>query len=149
MHFTLRRVDTENGHILTHPISGAQFFEFWRKDAVGSFNQFESTLHTIRRTVELTFTPVNNSTQIVCIVHTERLNLPGRETASPNQAYQMLTESTPIVQTVKLSPYQEQGMVWVPLGQDAELANTILQTIGQHQENQNWNIEVAAMRITK
>lgn len=137
MHFTLHRIDTENGRILTHPLSGAQFFEFWRKDAVGSFNQIESTLHTVRRTAELTFTPVNNGTHIICTVHTERLNLPSRETAGPNQAYQILTESSPIVQTVKFSPDQTRGMVWVPLGEDTELANAILRNITQHQKKQD------------
>lgn len=144
MHFTLRRIDTENRRILTYPLPGAQFFEFWRKDAIGSFNRIESTLHTVRRTAELTFLPVNNATQIVCVVRTERLNLPSRETASPNQAYQILTESSPIVQTLKLSADQIRGMSWVPLGQDSELANLILQNITQHQEDQDWTITVAA-----
>jgi hypothetical protein len=55
---TLRRnffspayVDRTRGVIRTRPETSKQWFEFWRGDAPGGYQVWESSLHTIRRTV--------------------------------------------------------------------------------------------------
>ena len=53
MYFTIEKADAQNGLIRTRPLPGAQFFEFWRSDNIGTDNTIAANLHTIRRTVTL------------------------------------------------------------------------------------------------
>ncbi len=53
MYFTIEKADVDSGLIRTRPLPGAQFFEFWRSDNVGTDNTLAANLHTIRRTVTL------------------------------------------------------------------------------------------------
>ncbi len=126
MHFTIRQMDGSTGKLATNPLSGAQFFEFWRKDAVNSRSLTESSLHTLRRSVTLEFTEQDASTMVTCHVLTERLNVPNREIAGHSSAYGILTESSPSAPSMRLSPEQKDQMAWVSLGYDPDLAQSIL-----------------------
>ena len=129
MHFTIEKADVESGLIRTHPLSGAQFFELWRSDNIGSFNSAESNLHSIRRTVELNMTPQGEKLCLGCNVKVQRLSLPEREVSSSGCAYQMFSESTASLQKLTLDPKQKAGMAWVDLGRDSSLATEILKRI--------------------
>ncbi len=48
MQFGIEKSDVEQGLIRSKPLTGAQFFEFWRKDTIGAFNWAESNLHSIQ-----------------------------------------------------------------------------------------------------
>ena len=129
MHFTIEKADIESGFIRTRPLSGAQFFEFWRSDNAGSFNAVEANLHTIRRIAELNISQQNGRVCIGCNVKTERLSLPEREVISSSRAYEMFSQSGPLRQRLALNPEQKRGMVWVDLGKDAWLETEILKRI--------------------
>jgi len=129
LHFRIEKADTEAGLIRTRPLSGAQFFEFWRKDSVGSFNKTEANLHSIRRTVELQISRKIDDTCIACQVTTQRLNLPEMEINSSAWAYAMFSESSDSLQKMRLNPEQKAGVAWVDLGKDARLASDILERI--------------------
>ncbi|MCP4454072.1 MAG: hypothetical protein GY809_21645, partial [Planctomycetes bacterium] len=126
MHFTISQMDTSTGRLVTNPLSGAQFFEFWRMDAANSKSMAESSLHTLRRSVSLEFSETGTGVSTQCHVLTERLNVPNREIAGHSRAYSMLTESSDIEPTMKLSQSQKDQMAWVPLGYDPDLAQSIL-----------------------
>jgi hypothetical protein len=136
MHFTIEKADANSGLIRTGPLSGAQFFEFWRSDNVGGFNSAESNLHSIRRTVELNMTPQGEKLCLGCNVKVERLSLPEREVSS-SHAYQMFSKSTASLQKLTLDPQQKAGMAWVDLGQDSHLAAEILNRIERQFATQN------------
>lgn len=129
MHFTIAKADTEQGYIRTQPLSGAQFFEFWRKDNVGPSNWIEANLHSIRRTVELQTSSVQGKLCIDCNVKVERLNLPERQISSSSQAYKMFSESTPSMQSFNLSEEQKRSMSWINLGSDPKLQTEILKSL--------------------
>ena len=129
MHFTIEKADTEAGLIRTHPLSGAQFFEFWRKDSTGSFNKTEANLHSIRRTVTLQVSKKDQGMCIDCEVTTQRLNLPEIEVNSSAWAYSMFSQSSSSLQRMKLNPEQEAGIAWVDLGKDGPLASEVLERI--------------------
>jgi len=131
MHFVIEKLDAEQGVIRTEPLRGAQFFEFWRSDNVGLSNTAEANLHTIRRAVELRITEEQGKVSVDCSVQVQRLSLPENEAASISQAYQMHSASVPGVQRLQLSPRQRQGMAWIDLGQDNQLAAKILDVIAQ------------------
>jgi len=126
MHFNIEKADAEAGLIRTRPLSGAQFFEFWRKDSIGGFNSREANLHSIRRTVELRLTKEGQELCIDCDARTERLNLPEQEVTSSARAYELFSSSGSSFQSMQLNPAQETGMAWVDLGKDGGLALEVL-----------------------
>lgn len=129
LHFRIEKADAEAGLIRTRPLSGAQFFEPWRKDSVGSFNKTEANLHSIRRTVELQISKKDDDTCIACRVTTQRLNLPETEVNSSARAYAIFSESSDSLQNMTLNPEQGTGIAWIDLGNDARLASKVLERI--------------------
>lgn len=129
MRFTIAKSDANLGVIKTRPLAGAQFFEFWRKDNVGSFNSAEANLHSIRRIAELDIRQQGTQLCIHCNVNTQRLHLPEQELRSRSRAYDMFSQSSPSRQRLILNPKQKQGMAWVDLGKDTRLATVILKRI--------------------
>ncbi|MCF7974702.1 MAG: hypothetical protein K9N55_12870 [Phycisphaerae bacterium] len=126
MHFTISELDTATGTLTTNPLPGAQFFEFWRKDAASSTSLVESSLHTIRRSVTLEFSEQDTSTVARCLVLTERLNVPNRDVTGHSRANSVLTETSSSIPTMRLDQAQKDGMDWVSLGYDPDLAQSIL-----------------------
>ncbi len=126
MHFAIDKADTEQGYIRTRPLSGAQWFEFWRSDNVGSFNEAEANIQDIRRTVELNIGPMEDKLCIGCVVTLQRLSLPERKIASGARAYDIFTKSRGSVQQLELSNAQKKAAVWLDLGRDEALETEIL-----------------------
>ncbi len=129
MHFTVEKADVQSGYMKTRPLSGAQFFEFWRSDNIGADNSILANLHTVRRTVELDISRRGEELFIGCDVHVQRLSLPERDVSSSARAYEMFSRSSPSLQRLKLNPEQEKDMSWVDLGRDKQLATEILKRI--------------------
>jgi hypothetical protein len=128
MHFAIDKSDSKQGYIRTKPLTGAQMFEFWRKDTVGQFNTAESNIHTLRRTIEINFNRENETACAECVVTVERMSLPQREAAgsSTTKASALFTRSSPSMQELKLDPAQQRGMMWIELGRDNRLEAEIL-----------------------
>jgi len=129
MHFAIEKADVPSGYIRTRPLAGAQFFEFWRSDNVGSENSLQANLHTIRRTAELNISRQDGQLQIGCDVRVQRLSLPERELGSNARAYGMYTRSNPTLQKLRFDAAQVKGMAWIDLDRDTELAAEILRRI--------------------
>jgi hypothetical protein len=129
MHFTVEKADVASGYVRTRPLAGAQLFEFWRGDNVGSDNTLLANLHTIRRTVELNMTGQDGQLMIDCDVRVQRLSLPERELGSNARAYGMYTRSNPTLQQLKFDPAQVKAMAWIDLDKDTKLAAEILKRI--------------------
>lgn len=131
MHFPIEKLDAREGVVRTRPLRAAQFFEFWRSDNANPSGVAEANLHTIRRSVELRVTDDGGRLSVDCDVSVQRLSLPENKVASISQAYQMHTQSTPVLQRLEVSPQQQQGMAWMDLGKDPYLAAEILKRIAQ------------------
>jgi hypothetical protein len=129
MHFAIEKADIQNGFIRTRPLSGAQFFEFWRSDNVGADNAFAANLHSIRRTVTLDISQQNQELSIGCDVRVQRLSLPERQIGSSARVYEIFSRSSPSLQRLKLNPEQKKEMAWIDLGSDTRLAAEILKRI--------------------
>ena len=129
MRFAIEKADVPSGYIRTRPLAGAQFFEFWRSDNVGSENSLQANLHTIRRTVEVNISRQDGQLQIGCDVRVQRLSLPERELGSNARAYGMYTRSSPTLQKLTFDAAQIRGMAWIDLERDTELAAEILRRI--------------------
>jgi len=141
MHFTIEKADANSGFIRTSPLSGAQFFEFWRSDNVGTFNSAEANLHSIRRIVEIRIGQKDKDVSVNCVVLVERLSLPEQEVSSSSRAYKMFSTSTSAMQKIRFSLQQQAEMAWVNLGQDKQLAAEILRRIEARYKILNTNDE--------
>ena len=139
MHFDIEKADFEKGYIKTRPLAGAQFFEFWRSDNVGTDNQLLSNMHSIRRIVELNISDPNGNLDTECKVYVQRLSIPQREITSTSQAFQLFTRSSLSFQRLELNPEQEKGMAWLNLDRDTKLEEEILKrissTMGKKDQN--------------
>lgn len=124
--FQIEKYDVDAGFIRTKPLSGAQFFELWRGDNAGSRDVAEASLHSIMRTIEMTFKQTDGQLCVVCQVHVRRLSLPERDVAGTAGAYAMFTKSSSRLMTVRLDAEQQQQMAWVDMGMDANLARKVL-----------------------
>lgn len=130
MYFTIEKANSENGFIRTKPLQGAQFFELWRSDSVGTDNWLLNNLHSIRRIVELNISEQDKDLHIDCDVKTYRLSLPEREIRSAH-AYDLFSVSSAALQRIQLHPEQKENMAWIDLGKDEQLAAEILKRIEQ------------------
>jgi hypothetical protein len=129
MHFEIDKSDVNAGLVRTRPLSGAQFFELWRKDNVGMFNWSESNLQTLRRTAEVDIKEKAGQICIDCNVTIERLAMPERPIAGSEYAFAMYTKSDPAVQRMAISGEQWKQMAWIGLGSDERLEAKILAKI--------------------
>jgi hypothetical protein len=131
MYFTIDKADADAGIIRTRPLPAAQFFEFWRSDSVGEFNQSEANLHTIRRTVEMQIEEQKGKLCINCVAATQRLSFPSKRLTSSTQVYEMFTISGPTSQRFRLYPEQQKDMAWINLGRDSALETEILNRLNK------------------
>jgi hypothetical protein len=123
MHFTIEKLDAEAGFIRTHPLTGAQTFEFWRSDSVGSLNQSEADLHSIRRSVEINVTQQDQQLCIDCRATTQKLSMPqGQDNGA-------LAESYRSAQRLKFGRDQKANITWIDLGRDNQLETEIIKRI--------------------
>jgi hypothetical protein len=129
MHFTISKADAEQGIIRTRPLAGAQFFEFWRSDNVGTENSVEANLHSLRRAAELNLTQQGGRLCIGCNVNVQRLSIPEFEVSSSSRAYKLFSRSTARMQELKLRREQQERIEWLDMGQDTRLSTEILKRI--------------------
>jgi hypothetical protein len=129
MNFVIDKEDPNLKIITTKPLAGGQFFELWRKDNVGGYNVAQSSLHTIRRTVELGFNINQGQACISCVVKIERLSIPEKQIDSAARSYSLFSRSNQSMQHLTLNAAQEQKMDWIDLGRDNRLETAILDRI--------------------
>ena len=127
-YFIPDRQDRRTGIIITHPSVSQQWFEFWRDDARGWYQWAESSLHTIRRIVEVRFIPKdNNKIEIRVKVKVQRKNQLQRQVTSSSGALQAFRQDVPTYmgQSMKSSEMAE----WTDLGEDVKLEQYLLAQI--------------------
>jgi hypothetical protein len=127
MHFGIEKFDVDAGYIRTAPLAGAQSFEFWRSDNVGSFNQAEANLQSIRRAIEINISEQAGQLCINCRAATQRLSFPQSQTATDQQT--VMSHEQKDVKKLKLSREQKATIVWTDLGRDNQLETEILKRI--------------------
>ena len=129
MQFEIEKYDTDVMYVRTQPLSGAQFFEFWRKDNVSAYDNAQANLHSIRRTAELTFTPNGTTTCVECQVYVQRLSIPESPLISTSQMGGVHTKSHTRFQTLKVDAERMAMSEWVDEDPDHALEQRILNKI--------------------
>ena len=129
MHFAIEKLDAEHGVVRTRPLRAGQFFEVWQCDNVGGYSAAEANVQSVRRIVELRVTAQADGPHIECDARVQRLALPGNEVAGVSHAYLMHTRSQANLLAFEVTPQQRQGMAWIDLGTDPDLAAEVVKRI--------------------
>ncbi len=133
MLFAVSKLDAESGVIRTRPLSGAQFFEFWRKDTVGEFNRAEANIHSVRRTVDLTIDQQAGQVCVECNARVERLSLSElQDTRGRTQKYDKFSGIRLSTRKIELVDEEKN---WLDMGRDARLETEILKRIEKKQRS--------------
>jgi hypothetical protein len=117
------------GRIDTYPRGGATLLEPQRRDSVGAYNRWESTLQTIRRTAHLRVqpAPVEGGFLVEVVVEKELEALPKPERTTARST-SFLSDSSPRgIGSIK--PTKAEPSEWIPLGRDIALEQAILAKI--------------------
>jgi hypothetical protein len=125
--FVPDRQDRRAGIIVTLPTLSKQLFEFWRTDAQGNYDLWESSLHNIRRLVEVRFIPKNGKYEIRMIVRVERKHQPQRMVTTSSGVFQAFRESIPTFQGE--AGEKSQSITWETMGKDIRFSNYLLTRI--------------------
>jgi hypothetical protein len=116
------------GFIETAPQGGATILEPHRRDSVGDFNRWESTLQTIRRRCLVRVTPDPGGYLVGVEVLKELEDLPRPEQATAGAAILRTDGSLPPREVYDVSRTAE-SVVWIPLGRDVALEQQMLAEI--------------------
>ncbi|QDU54402.1 hypothetical protein [Aeoliella mucimassa] len=116
------------GRVETPYQVGATLFEPHRKDSVGSFNKWQSTLQTIRRRAVVRVVPEPDGYLIDLQVVRELEDLPQPERATAGAASLRNDSSLPSAARAPVSR-TKWSSVWIPLGRDTPLEQKMLAEI--------------------
>jgi hypothetical protein len=129
MHFTLEKDDPQSRYLRTRPLSGAQFFQFWRHDNADAYASAQSNLHSLRRIVEMEFSPGPDTVCMACRVQVQRLSIPERPIEGTHNMGAAFTDSDNNRQTVQIDEKQLEKMEWLDAGPDRALEQKIVKQI--------------------
>jgi len=132
-YFIPDRQDRRAGLIVSYPDLSKQWFEFWRDDAQGNYEVAESSLHTVRRTVEVRFVPVKDKYEIKVCVLVHRKSEPGRQITSSSGAYMAFRDNVPLV--TGDTPKRKNVLQWVFVGEDTRMENYLIRRIERRLPN--------------
>ena len=126
MNFVIEKYDTEKGVIMTRPLRGGQFFEFWRSDNAGADSYSQANLHSLMRTVYVDVTDKFGLVCVTCQVEVKRLSLPERPIERISQTSSVFTGGNSSMQKLEL----EGDFDWIDMPDDKALEAKIIQLTG-------------------
>ncbi len=135
--FEIDRRDRRFGLIVSEPVVGKQFFEFWRNDTADLHELLNSSLHTIRRMVTIRIAKQGPMQfQVNVEAHAQRVSLPGDQLDNAAEAFELLGRQgvpTSPTRSDYLSPRAEP--IWVDIGRERALEQAIMRDIVRRLES--------------
>ena len=129
MQFSIEKFDTDSSYLRTRPLSGAQFFEFWRQDNASSYQATQANIQSLRRTVEMEFSTKGVNTCIDCTVHVQRLSYPEQPISGMSEMSAAYTDSSKREQTLLVDQDRMERIEWIELEPDTALEKRLLDKI--------------------
>lgn len=116
--------------IQTRPKIGASVMEPWQPDSIGLANQLESTLQSVRRTVQISMQPSDQQPGylVSVAVYKEIEDLPGIAANSPGAAT-FSEENDPLMRDLDAVVGQSSPSRWIRVGRDPALEEAILRQL--------------------
>ena len=135
--FQIDRHDRRFGLIVSKPVAGKQFFEFWRKDTASGYDLLNSSLHTIRRVVTIRIAKQGPMQfQVDIEAQAQRISTSSSQLNSTAEAFEMMGSQGVHVSPSRsdyLSPRAEP--VWVDIGREGDLEQAIMKDIARRLES--------------
>ena len=135
--FQIDRHDRRFGLIVSKPVAGKQFFEFWRKDTASGYDVLNSSLHTIRRVVTIRIAKQGPTQfQVDIKAHAQRISTSSSQLNSTVEAFELMGS-----QGVHVSPRRSDYLspraepVWVDIGREGYLEQAIIKDIARRLES--------------
>lgn len=142
--FRPQQVDRVEGLAIAGPSTGGQWFEFWRPDHQGAYQNLEASLHTIRRMAIVRLTPAALSSEaasqpgaatiaddgqyrVNVTVEKARYSAPERQITTAVGVLGIYSSRLPTEEGVRNA--RTAGEHWVPLGRDALLEQWFLERL--------------------
>ncbi len=129
MQFAIEKSDVRAGQIITFPLRGAQFFEFWRADNAGLSGTAEASLHSLQRIAEVRMEAEGSQVCVNCRVLVRRLSVPDQPLEGRSRAGGYVTDSDGRGQSLQMRGQVLAQAEWVYLGTDPRLEKKILRSI--------------------
>lgn len=126
------RVDRASGEVVTVPTVSAQWFEFWRRDALGPYQALEASLHTIQRIVKIRAAPSDAGGEeydVSVEVQKARYSAAERQVTTASGALAIYSQQLPTIDG-RRGPDAADAH-WVPLGRDALMEEFLLNELSQ------------------
>ncbi|GJM26151.1 MAG: hypothetical protein DHS20C16_25660 [Phycisphaerae bacterium] len=127
--FRIDRVDRRAGVVTTYPETSKHFFEVWRKDVATSYDFWEASLNTIRRSVEIQAEPdlAKGETRMTLKVKRERFSAPDRQFNNSIAAFQFYGDALPSVSTGERVTRAD--VEWIEDGRDLAMEELLINKI--------------------
>jgi hypothetical protein len=129
MRFQIELPSSRPGIITTLPLTGDNWFEFWRDDTVGTSQRVDASLHTIRRSVTVTVASRDAGSEITVRVLKQRAS-------APNQAPENISRSIDLYNSRESELVQQDDLgqplvvyQWINMGRDEALEQLLLERI--------------------
>lgn len=129
MQFVVEKSDAQNGYLKTRPLSGGEFFEFWRKDNADAKSLAYSSMHSTQRTVEIKLISDNDRTVVDCNVQIQRLAVPANNISDFSDLPRAFSKSSSSRQNLNLKKPLVAQMSWENIGSDEKLSAYIVSRI--------------------
>ncbi|HEV2296842.1 MAG TPA: hypothetical protein VGR35_23580 [Tepidisphaeraceae bacterium] len=130
--FTIDRRDYRRGVLTTEPLTSAQFFEPWRRDAITADAVAESSLATIRRTIRFEFTRHDGGTfSVVPHVQVERYSAAERRITSATLYRSAFRKTTATGTRESDRGVAMPARYWYPIGNDPALEKDLADAVRQ------------------
>jgi len=125
--FTIDRTDRRAGVITTLPLTGQQWWEFWRGDAATRRDLAESTIQTIYREAKVTILPQaedSDAYRVNVEVQATRADRPSVQVSSTSDAFKLYvigSETSVLKEDFGARPGRGEESTLDPLGRDTAL----------------------------
>jgi hypothetical protein len=130
--FPIDRTQYRDGVLTSEPVVSKQFFELWRTDAVSVHDVAESSLATIRRTIQFAITRREDGTyQAVPKVLVERYASTERRLTNITQYHQAFTGGRIDTNPDQAGSTASGSDYWYPLRRDTDLEKDLAASIRQ------------------
>ena len=127
LRFEVEVPEASEGRLATGWLTGASWFEFWRRDTRGTYQTAESSLNTIRRRATITISPKEAGSEVFVKVDKQRRSIPDAAPESISHAFSLYNpEDSDLVRQNELAP---EALTWVDAGRDDVLEQYILERI--------------------
>ncbi|NIA07389.1 MAG: hypothetical protein GWP14_07120 [Actinobacteria bacterium] len=127
------RQDRRFGLIVSEPVVGKQFFEFWRGDTASSDDLLTSSLHTVRRIVSIHVVsqgPLQFEVRVEA--QAQRVSIPSDQLDSTAEAFEMIrAHGVPAAPSRRDYARPQAEPIWVDIGREHALEQYILEDIAR------------------